>query len=151
MKNIKTIVVPIDFSSNSKKLTEYAFTIANSFGAVINFINVVPDYPADAMIGAPYGEAYQEKALATSQQRIASLVEDSQQVGLGCSGDVVCGNPVDKIVEYAEQKDADLLVISTHGVQGIERIMMGSVAEHVLRKSPCPVLIMNPHKKPFHS
>lgn len=149
MKKIETIVVPVDFSTNTKKLTEYAFYIAGSFGAVINFIHVVPDYPGDAMVGSPYGQEFQEKAFATSQEKIENLVEHSRQICPGCTGEVVYGDPVTQIVEFAGRKNAELLVISTHGAKGLERIMLGSVAEHVLKKSPCPVLIMNPHKALF--
>jgi nucleotide-binding universal stress UspA family protein len=149
MKKIEKIVVPIDFSSNTTKLTEYAFYIAESLGAVIHFIHVVPDYPGDAMIGSPYGQKFQEDALAASTQKIAHLVEETQKRIPGCSGDAVYGDPVDQIVGLAEKINADLLIISTHGAKGLEKILLGSVAERVLHRSPCPVLTMNPHKNQF--
>lgn len=145
MKKIETIVVPIDLTSATKNLTDYALHIAESFGAVITFIHIIPEYPGDVMVGSPYGEDYQKKTYLDSKKKIEALVEDSQKLCPGCNGEVVYGNPVDKIIEYAEKK-ADLLVLGTHGAKGLEKLILGNVAEHVLRKSPCPVLIMNPYK-----
>ncbi|MGW8194070.1 MAG: universal stress protein [Desulforhopalus sp.] len=149
MKKIEIIVVPVDFSANTKKLAEYAFYIAGNFGAAIHFVHVVADYPGDAMIGSPYGQKYQEEEFADSQKKIANLVENSRKICPDCSGEVVYGDPVSKIVEFAGTENADLMIISTHGATGLERILLGSVAEHVLKKSPCPVLIMNPHTSQF--
>jgi nucleotide-binding universal stress UspA family protein len=65
---------------------------------------------------------------------------------LECTGDVIVGDPVEKIVEFAREKDADMLIISTHGAKGLEKILLGSVAERVLKRVHCPVLFMNPYK-----
>jgi nucleotide-binding universal stress UspA family protein len=150
MKRIKTVLVPVDLTSSTKSLVDYALYIAESHNAVINFLHVVSDYPGDAMIGSPYGEDYQEKAFVDSKHKVDQLVADSKQLCPGSNGEVVGGDPVNRIVEYAEKKKADLIIIGTHGAKGLEKMILGNVAEHVLRKSPCPVLIMNPFKKPFH-
>ena len=52
---------------------------------------------------------------------------------------------MDSIVAYAKEKEADLIIIGTHGRKGIEKIMLGSVAERVIKHAPCPTLIYNPH------
>jgi nucleotide-binding universal stress UspA family protein len=146
MKKIEKIVVPIDFTKSTNKLVEYAFYMAKSLTAVIDFVHVVADYPGDAMIGSPYAQEYQDKVFAASKDKMALLVENSQEVCPGCDGEVFYGDPVDRIVEFAETKKADLIVMSTHGAKGLEKILLGSVAEHVLKKAHCPVLIMNPFK-----
>lgn len=146
MNKITRIVVPLDFTKSTRKLIDYAVYIAESLQAGIDFVHVVPDYPGDAMIGSPYGQKYQDKDFAKSQQKMADIVEDSQGRLAGCSGEVVYGDPVGEIVGFAESKKADLLIIGTHDAKGLEKLMLGNVAEHVLRKAHCPVLIMKPVK-----
>ena len=58
----------------------------------------------------------------------------------------VVGDPVDEIVQIAGAKKSDLIIIGTHGTKGLEKILLGSVAERVLKRADCPVLIMNPFK-----
>jgi nucleotide-binding universal stress UspA family protein len=60
---------------------------------------------------------------------------------------VVTGDPVDRITEIAKEKNSDLIIISTHGAKGLEKILLGSVAERVLKRAHCPVLVMNPFKR----
>jgi nucleotide-binding universal stress UspA family protein len=144
MKSIEKIVVPVDFTKSTHELVEYAVYMAARLSAVINFVHVVADYPGDAMIGSPFAQEYQDKDFAASKQKMTHLVEDSQEMCPGCDGDVVYGDPVEQIVKFAETKKADLLILGTHGAKGLEKVLLGNVAEHVLRKAHRPVLIMNP-------
>ena len=147
MKAIQKIVVPVDFSENTDKLVAYACYVAQKLGSVIHFVHVVAAYPGDAMIGAPFAAEYRDKIYLASKDRMSTMVQDNQQHCPGCTGQVVPGEPVDKIVELAREADADLIIISTHGAKGLEKILLGSVAERVLKRAHCPVLIMNPFKK----
>jgi hypothetical protein len=63
-----------------------------------------------------------------------------------CTGEVITGDPVDEILECGRDKDADLIIISTHGLKGLEKILLGSVAGRVVKRAHCPVLTMNPFK-----
>jgi nucleotide-binding universal stress UspA family protein len=146
MKKITKIVVPLDFTKSTDKLVDYAVYMAESLQAAIDFVHVVPDYPGDAMIGSPYAQKYQDKDFSVSKKKMANIVEDCQERSPGCSGEVVYGDPVSEIVGFAESRNADLLIISTHDAKGLEKILLGNVAEHVLRKAHCPVLIMKPVK-----
>ena len=146
MKKVKKIVVPVDLTKSTSKLVEYALYMAEALRAVIDFVHVVADYPGDAMIGSPFAQQYQDKDFAASKQKMARLVEDSLKVCPGCEGEIVFGDPVGKIVEFAEAKKADLLILGTHNAKGLEKVLLGNVAENVLRKAHCPVLIMKPVK-----
>ncbi len=146
MKKTEKIVVPVDFTKSSKKLIEYAWYMAQHLHATIDFVHVISDYPEDAMIGAPFAQEYQEKESATAQENMAGLVNDTKGICPDCSGEVVYGKPVERIVEFAENKHADLIILGTHKAKGLEKIILGNVAEHVLQKADCPVLIMNPFK-----
>jgi len=146
MKKVKKVVVPVDFTKSTSKLVEYALYMAESLRAVIDFVHVVPDYPGDAMVGAPFAQQYQDKDFTASKEKMAHLVKDSLKVCPGCEGEVVFGDPVGKIVGFAEAKKADLVILGTHDAKGLEKVLLGNVAEHVLRKAHCPVLIMKPVK-----
>ncbi len=146
MKKAQKIIVAVDFTKNTNKLVEYALYMAESLRAVINFVHVVPDYPGDAMIGSPFAQEYQDKDFSTSKVKMAHVVEDSQEACPGCEGEVVYGDPVGQIVGFTESKNGDLLIIGTHDAKGLEKVLLGNVAEHVLRKVHCPVLIMKPLK-----
>lgn len=146
MKTIHKIVVPVDFSENTDKLVTYACYMAEKLAAVIHFVHVVAPYPGDATIGAPFAAEYRDKVYIASKERMSNLVHDNQERCPGCTGQVVAGEPVEQIVEIAKEVESDLVIISTHGAKGLEKILLGSVAERVLKRSHCPVLIMNPWK-----
>jgi nucleotide-binding universal stress UspA family protein len=147
MKMIEKIVVPVDFAENTDKLVAYACAMAEKFAAAIHFLHVVAAYPGDVMIGAPFAEEYRDRIIFAAEERMRNLVDDCNARGRVCTGLVVGGEPVEKIVELAAAAGADLIVISTHGAKGLEKILLGSVAERVLKRAHCPVLIMNPFKK----
>ena len=146
MKEINRIIVPVDFLKNADKLVDYSVSMAEKLSAVIHFIHVVSFPTGDVMIGAPFAAEYEGKMLIDAETRMSNLLEDNSERCPGCSGEVVKGDPVDQIVEIAKTKDADLIIISTHGARGLEKILLGSVAERVLKGAHCPVLIMNPFK-----
>jgi nucleotide-binding universal stress UspA family protein len=77
---------------------------------------------------------------------MAALIEKSSKLCPDCKGVVLNGDVADTLVEYAKENDIDLIVMGTHGAQGIEKILLGSVAERVLNRSSCPVLVFNPYK-----
>lgn len=147
MRKINQIVVPVDFHYHSDKLAEYAAYMAGELSAVIHFFHAVEYYLGNSMTALAYVEQYEEQLLADEKIRMARLVEDNRERCKGCTGKVVVGDPVDEIVEFAKVQDADLIIMNTHGSKGLEKIMLGSVAEHVLKRAHCPVLIMNPFKQ----
>ncbi|GAB6193387.1 universal stress protein [Desulfocastanea catecholica] len=146
MKEIKRIVVPVDFSKITAKLIDYSTYMAEKLSATIHFIHAVTYMTGDAMIGAPFAVEYEAKMLADAQTKMANLLEDNREKAPGCTGEVVVGDPVDTIVDTAKGKEADLIIIGTHGTKGLEKILLGSVTERVLKRAPCPVLTMNPYK-----
>jgi nucleotide-binding universal stress UspA family protein len=120
MKTVQKIIVPVDFAENTGKLVTYACYMAERLAATIHFVHVVAAYPGDVMIGAPFADEYRDKVYFAAEERMANLLHDTKEQCLGCTGQVVNGEPVEKIVEVAEEKDADLIIISTHGAKGLE-------------------------------
>ncbi len=147
MQKIKNIVVPVDFSDHTEKLVDYAFGMGKELSATLHFVHAVALHPdAAIMFGMPYFTDYQSTFEASAQERMTSMVEGLQKKSPGCKGEVVMGEPVDTIVEYARSVPADLIIISTHGAKGLEKILLGSVAERVVQRAPCPVLVLNPFR-----
>lgn len=139
--NIKRILCPIDFSDFNQAANEYASLLAQSIGAEIIYLHVsLPDVPygSYAYIDVAEEEARDQKRL----EEIKPTVE-----GVDVSYVVEFGSPIDKILEHAKEHDVDLIVMGTHGRTGLGRVLMGSVAEAVVRKSECPVLAIKSSSK----
>lgn len=146
MKEIKKVLIPVDFSSTTEQLVEFGFYVAGKFSASVHLLYVVEPFPADAMIGATMVTDYREQAFTTATKRMEELVEEVRTTYPDSSGEVVSGDPAEEIAAKAGSGDCNLIVISTHGAKGLERILLGSVAERVVKRAACPVMVHNPFK-----
>ena len=127
----KRILVPLDGSALAEKAVPYATFIAKKHGSQL-FLLTVGSAPGSERINA-LGRAYLElKATKLKAE------------GVKASTEIVYGNVSDKIVEFADKNDIDLIAISTHGYSGFKRLMLGSVAEKVIGSTYCPVLLIRP-------
>lgn len=144
---INKIITPVDFEKNTEKLVAFALDIANQLSAQISFIHVIEPYSmGDMMLGSPSFGEFEEKRKTDAEERMANLINDNEGKGRRCSGKVVSGDIVDEIVAYAGDEGVDLIIIGTHGARGLEKILLGSVAERVVKSAHCPTLVMNPYK-----
>ncbi len=146
MQDIKKIMVPVDFFQHTEDLTAFAIDIAKKLGAQITFVHVVEKV-------ATYSEAYpasfmevDEELRGLAQKKMTALLEQNQATCPGCEGRVLRGDVADSLVEHVENQKMDLVIMGTHGAKGIEKILLGSVAERVLKRASCPILIFNPYK-----
>ncbi|MGW8195700.1 MAG: universal stress protein [Desulforhopalus sp.] len=147
MKDIHGIVVPVDFLETTGRLTKYAAHMAEKLSATLHFVHVVHFFPHVAMLGVAYTQECETRLLNAAQEQMTHLVADYRKQFPDCTGEVIVGDPVNKIVEFAKAKKSELIIISTHGAKGLELILLGSVARRVLKQAHCPVLIMNPFKE----
>lgn len=139
--NIKRILCPIDFSEFGKAANEYASVLAKSAGATIHYLH--SSLPEVSYGSYAYVDVEQEAA-----QNLKRLKEVVPTVdGVSAEYCVEFGPPVDQIVKYAKENDVDLIVMGTHGRTGLRRMLMGSVAEGVVRKAECPVLAIKTDSK----
>lgn len=150
--NIKKILVPIDFSENSKSAVKYAHAMAQLFNAELIFIYVLEPilYPPDFSLGQitlPAGEIQEFDKRAHEELKKISDEEISQ--GVAVTTVVRSGKPFVEIIEAAKTYDVDLIIISSHGHSGVENILFGSTSEKVIRKAPCPVLTLRDPIKGF--
>ena len=144
---IKKIIVPVDFGKTTHKLVEFATYIATQLSAEIDFCHVVePFSTGDMMLGSPSLGDLEKQIRVKAEERMANLIEDNEGKGPVCRGKILFGDTVDEIVAYARENGADMVIIGTHGAKGLEKILLGSVAERVVKRSDCPCLVMNPYK-----
>jgi nucleotide-binding universal stress UspA family protein len=140
---LKKILVPTDFSDCSKKALAYAVPLAEQHHAEIVLLFVAP---SPAYAGGEYGiidcSALNAELCATGQKRLEELVVDAIQNKVPTETIVRAGSATAEIVNVAETLPADMIVISTHGYSGLKHVVLGSVAEHVVRHAPCPVLVV---------
>jgi len=141
--SLKTILVPTDFSDASSAALDYAKSLAGSFGASIHLVHVMEDLLAHAWSAEVYVASMpnlREEIEKEARERLATMVTDEERRTLRVETALVAGNPFLEIIRYAKANDVDLIVMGTHGRGAIAHILLGSVAEKVVRKSPCPVL-----------
>jgi nucleotide-binding universal stress UspA family protein len=146
MARFTRILVPTDFSETSDEALRYARTMAETFGASIHLLHVFEDpYIVGTLAPEVYGavpEELRESALRAAEQHLDERVKDARARGLTCESEMLMGAPASAIAEQATQKGADLIVMGTQGRGGVAHLLLGSVAEKVLRTAPCPVLIV---------
>ena len=149
MLNFKVIVVPTDLSDYSMRALPYAVGLAERFDAKLKIIHVhervIP--VADASWTTFDVAAVDQDLERDAREALEKLVRDHVPAGVAAEAIVVKGAGVDAIVQFARDENADLLVMCTHGRTGLAHVLMGSTAEAVVRRSPCPVLTL---RQPMH-
>lgn len=145
MVEINKVVIPVDFSSNMDKVVDYGLSIADKLGAKALFFHVLNDFQGyDMMLVHPSFIGMTKDLEQKAEERMANLVKDHEQREAGVKGQVVVGDAADEIINYAKLENADMIIIGTHGTKGLERVLMGSTADQIVKKAPCPVLVYNP-------
>jgi nucleotide-binding universal stress UspA family protein len=140
------ILVPIDFSYDTEAALDYASTLAAEAGAALYLIHVDDLHALDVplVIAGPYGLATEVWNRSAIRERLERILPPNAEVQ--CTHQFLEGLPAEEIVKFAEREKVDLIVMASHGRSGLRRLLMGSVAEGVMRKARCPVLIV---KQPF--
>ena len=144
---LKRILVPIDFSDCSKKALQYALPLAKEHQAAITLLYVVPAaYSAEEYTGIGYAQL-QASLKEGGEKELAKLAVDEVRGEIATDSLVRVGSPAREIVETARELPADLVVISTHGRTGLRHVFLGSIAEHVVQRAPCPVLVVRERER----
>ncbi len=147
---LRQILVPIDFSICSKKALQYAVPFAEQHGAAITLVYVVSSaaYPAGEFGGMEYA-SLEADMLASGQKDLDALAQAAIRGAVQPTTIVRAGAPAFVIVDLAKSIPADMIVISTHGHTGLKHLLLGSVAERVVRDAPCPVLVVREREHEF--
>lgn len=153
MIQLKHILHPTDFSEPAESAMNYALALCERFDAELHALYVLP-----STIAVPLSPgSFAPPALAEAQQQhrreaaelLAALVPSNWEEQHSVHHVTREGAPFLSIIEYAREADIDLIVLGTHGRSGLSHMLLGSVAEKVVRKAPCPVLTVRPEGHRF--
>jgi nucleotide-binding universal stress UspA family protein len=142
------ILAPTDFSEYSKQAVSSALELAKKFGAKLSILHVVelPPYPVEGYVPPSLTTTFMEDLEREASQELAQLAPEAESTGVEVARLVTVGSPYRKILDMAEADGVDLIVMATAGRTGFSRLVMGSIAERVVRTASCPVLTIRPRE-----
>lgn len=146
--NIQSILFPTDFSHYNEAALDYASRLAAESGAKLHLVHVHDTRELNTAMGEAstiYVDAWQ-KERSRAERQLKVMVPTV--VDVAYEHHALQGVPDAEIVEFAKEHKIDLIVMSSHGRSGLTRLVMGSVAENVMRHAPCPVLIVKQPDNP---
>jgi len=141
--NVKRILFPTDFSHCNDAALKYASTLAADANALLYIVHVHERQDISAAMGEAgfaYPSAYDTADSAEVRDRLTKVVPTVAEVAY--DHHFLTGSPLREILKFAEREHVDLIVMGSHGRTGLSRLLMGSIAEGVMRKALCPVLIV---------
>jgi nucleotide-binding universal stress UspA family protein len=140
---IKRLLAATDFSVHSEEAVRYACDLAERLGAELHLVHIlseiIPAGPDPLLMPVMPPQFYQD-AEERARQSLQTLIQPGWGKPAALCFAVRWGSPVDVIVDYAREQSIDLVVIATHGRTGLSHVLLGSVAERIVREAPCPVL-----------
>jgi nucleotide-binding universal stress UspA family protein len=148
MVTLRKILVATDFGEASAAALRYGRELATAFAATLHVLHVTQDLTlaayagVEGYVGLP-PELQADLDRAAREQAEALLTENDRRLLNAEAVTITSERPAATIVEYARANRFDLIVMGTHGRRALARVMMGSVAEHVVRTAPCPVLTVH--------
>lgn len=136
---VRKILVPVDFSPCSRAALEMSLAVANAFGAAVHVLYVwkPPDSKLSRLVDAA------EDEVGAAARRLKSFIAEVPGPKVDVSHRVEIGEPVARILEDAEVGGYDMIVLGTHGRSGRAQLIVGSVAETIVRNASCPVLTVH--------
>jgi nucleotide-binding universal stress UspA family protein len=145
---LKRVLVPVDFSDCSKKALQYAVPFAKQFDAELVLVYVVQPYLPVPEMTSVDAELILNRMKESGRVELAKLRADIPG-DVRAQTELRVGRPHIEIVKAADEADADLNLLSTHGNTGLKRLFLGSVTEHVIRYAHCPVLTVREREHDF--
>jgi len=138
-----TILVAIDFSDGSKTALALAIALAKQSGGTIEIVHVIEPGVEDPFGGHIYGSDHQSAV----DRMLVRLVGQVETGGVACTSKILEGSAAAEITDRARTIDADIIVVGTHRRTGLAHVLLGSIAERVVRHATCPVLTVPFSKK----
>jgi nucleotide-binding universal stress UspA family protein len=144
----KKIVCPVDFSEFTNEIIEYGVSIAKKFDAELHLLHIIPNLN----YFTPYESFLTPENLVAMERSIEREIEKDfektiKKIDMPVKKAIKTGVTFVEILDYIKTEKIDLVVMGTHGRSGFEHILLGSVAEKIIRRAPCPVLTVRPKAK----
>lgn len=149
---IKQILVATDFSEPSAAAVTYGRELAERFSAVLHVLHVAPNVLISTLGAENYtavAPELQEQIEADAWLAVKKLAEGGTHPPRAIAAVIVSSTPAAAILDYAKAHDIDVIVMGTHGRGALAHLMLGSVAERVVRLAPCPVLTVRSPEREF--
>ena len=148
MKDFKRILFPVDFSEVSPKIAPWVLATAEKYDAEIHLLFVARslEHFVGIMVPMVSIEEFQNEVVRGAEASIEEFVDTHFKGHPKCRTHVVVGDAAEEINRYIDSESIDLGIMGTHGRKGIERVLVGSVADRVIKTSTVPVLSINPYK-----
>jgi nucleotide-binding universal stress UspA family protein len=140
--NIKSLLVAVDGSEFSDKAVRYACAMGPSLGAEVVLLHVVP-----MLVSAtPYHDTVSDQPFLALQKVGEDILAKAKEIAVALKCEVTelisHGDPANKIVDIATERNSDLIIMGSRGVSGIKRLFVGSISDKVMNQAPCPVMIV---------
>lgn len=149
MIQLKRVLLPTDFSELSSEAIKYACALAEQFDAELHMLHVYENVVIHEYgMGIDWDKLAKE-ARNAAEAHMKKLLDPAWSEGRTIIRATAEGPPFLQIIRYARQHEIDLIVMATHGRSGVSHMLIGSVAEKVVRKAPCPVLTVHPKGHQF--
>jgi nucleotide-binding universal stress UspA family protein len=147
MVEIKKILFPCDLTENAARILPYAISLSERYNATIYLLHVVEDFSRWTNFYIPHTpvKEMQDQAFKNAEERIERVCEERLEGCVYFIRVIQSGEPAEEILKYIDTEGIDLVVMGTHGRKGLEHAVFGSVAENVVKKSPVPVVVINPY------
>jgi len=148
---LQKILLPTDFSTYSAAATKYACELATKFDAELNLLHTLETHLASTPnfgLGLDLPK-YVSESKAGAEKSLAGVLDPAWSAGRRVVTALIEGSPKAEIIAYARKHDIDLIVLATHGRSGLAHVLMGSVAESIVRTAPCSVLTVRPEGHQF--
>jgi len=142
MYDVKKILFPVDFSSNSYQVADHVISFARKFDAHIYLIHVLECLVPLQGFYIPHisVETLEEDLKKAADKKMEEFIHKKMQDSRAITSQVIIGIPHVEILKMAQEQGIDMIIMGTHGWTGLEHVIFGSVAGKVVRKAPCPVL-----------
>ncbi len=149
MVEIKKILFPCDLTINASKILPYVLSVSEKYDSMVYLLHVVEDL--SKWYSGLYDfrssmDMYQKEALKRAERCMDRLCEEQLQSCPNFQKRRVSGDPATEILKTIDSEGINLVIMGTHGRKGLDHTIFGSVAENVMKKSPVPVLVINPYK-----
>jgi nucleotide-binding universal stress UspA family protein len=142
IENVKNILIPTDGSDHSIRAAELAISIAKLLGAKVMFVYVIDTLVSNQITKITQQENVEHELKLDGERYINYVVSLAKQAGVKATSAIVRGIPFEQILQIVKTSKMDLIVMGSFGRRGADRILIGSVAQHVIEYATCPILVV---------
>ena len=141
---MKSIVVGVDLNEADEAVIQEAVSLARDTQATLHLVHAFPAETSvmDYVVYVPVDPEKRNAAISDVQEKLESLASELQDKGVQARGRIRFGHPHDEVLEYAEEVQAEVIVVGTQSRNAVSRALLGATADKIVRRSPIPILVV---------